>query len=158
MNALHERTHMDEKGGKEEKMDITILLADDSKLVQAKFRLALEKAGFQVISALDGKEGLSIAREKKPDLIILDVNMPGMDGWQVLRSLKIHPELRKIPVIMATTADKIADIERGFSLGAKEYVVKDEQLTRLVDKVEKVMASQKPETKVEGSWVKKMFS
>lgn len=139
-------------------MDITILLVDDSKLVQAKFRLALEKAGFQVISALDGKEGLSIARGKKPDLIILDVNMPGMDGWQVLRSLKIHPELRKIPVIMATTADKIADIEQGFSLGAKEYVVKDEQLTRLVDKVEKVVASRKPETNIERSWVKNIFS
>ncbi len=132
----------------------SILLVDDSKMVQAKFRLALEKAGFEVISALDGKEGLSLARAKKPDVIILDVNMPVMNGWQVLRSLKIHPELRKIPVIMATTADKIADIEQGFALGAKEYVVKNEELTSLVKKVEKVLANKPPET----SWVKKMFS
>lgn len=132
----------------------SILLVDDSKLVQAKFRLALEKAGFVVMSALDGKEGLSMARGKKPDAIILDVNMPVMNGWQVLRSLKIHPELRKIPVIMATTADKIADIEQGFALGAKEYVVKDEELSKLVKKVEKVLAEKPAET----SWMKKIFS
>ncbi|MBW2645402.1 MAG: response regulator [Deltaproteobacteria bacterium] len=135
-------------------MGNTILLIDDSKMIQATFREALEEAGFMVISAGDGQKGLEIAKAEKPDLIILDVNMPVMNGWQFLRTLSITPEIEDIPVLLATTREKIMDIEKGFALGIKDYVVKNEDLSQLVNKVEKVMA----ESRTEKGWVKKIFS
>jgi CheY-like chemotaxis protein len=135
-------------------MGNTILLIDDSKMIQATFREALEEAGFIVISAGDGQKGLEIAKAEKPDLIILDVNMPVMNGWQFLRTLSITPEIEDIPVVLATTREKIVDIEKGFAFGIKDYVIKNEDLALLVNKVEKVMA----ERITEKGWMKKIFS
>lgn len=132
----------------------TILVIDDSKMFQAVARGALEEEGFLVVSAYDGQEGLEMAQEKNPDLIILDVNMPVMNGWQFLRAAKTTPGVDTIPIVLATTAEKMMDIEKGFSLGAKDYVVKNEDISKLVDKVEKIMA----ETKPVKSWVKKILS
>lgn len=135
-------------------MGITVLLIDDSKFIHAAFTSALEKAGFRVISAWDGQSGLDAARKVKPDAIILDLNMPIMNGWQVLRSLKINRELRKIPVIVATTENKIGEIEQGFAMGAKDYVIKTESLSKLIAKLEKIFS----EDKSEKGWIGKIFS
>jgi CheY-like chemotaxis protein len=81
----------------------------------------LAKEGFRVVTASDGDEGLTRARELRPDLITLDVLMPGLDGWSVLAALKAEPTLADIPVIMLTMAD---DRNQGFALGASEYLTK----------------------------------
>ncbi len=81
----------------------------------------LGKEGFRVVTASDGDEGLSRARQLRPDLITLDVMMPGLDGWALLAALKADPELADIPVIMLTMAD---DRNKGFALGASEYLTK----------------------------------
>jgi adenylate cyclase len=88
----------------------------------------LAKEGFQVVTASDGDEGLMQAQQVLPDLITLDVMMPGLDGWSLLAALKAEPALADIPVIMLTIAD---DRNKGFALGASEYLTKPLDRRRL---------------------------
>lgn len=99
----------------------SVLVIDDDTLVHDMLRRVLGKEGFSVECAGDGKEGLMRARDIVPSAIILDVLMPGMDGWQVLEELKNDPATSRIPVIMLSMAD---DHTRGYSLGVTEYLTK----------------------------------
>jgi adenylate cyclase len=90
----------------------------------------LRKQGFQVLAAASGEEGLRHARELRPSIITLDVVMPGMDGWAVLRALKQDPELAGIPVLLITIVD---NAEMGHSLGAADYLTKPIDWGRLGD-------------------------
>jgi CheY-like chemotaxis protein len=85
------------------------------------------------VTAGTGEEGLKLAREKRPNLITLDVMMPGMDGWTVLKTLKADPQLSSIPVVMITIAD---DRARGLALGAADYLVKPVDRNRLAGVLE----------------------
>jgi signal transduction histidine kinase/CheY-like chemotaxis protein len=106
-----------------------VLLIDDDPAVRDVFGRYLSKEGYDVRQAADGKSGLELARAVKPAVIILDVMMPGMDGWAVLGELKNDPELRPVPVIMATLLD---DREFGYTLGAQEYLTKPVERDRLL--------------------------
>jgi len=106
----------------------TVLLIDDDPTVHDLLQRALSRRGFRVESAWDGASGLSRARELKPDAILLDVLMPGMDGWSVLAALKAHEELAHIPVVMVTLVDEES---LGFSLGATDYLTKPVDPDRL---------------------------
>jgi PAS domain S-box-containing protein len=106
----------------------TVLVIDDDALVRDLLQRFLTKEGFRVATAERGEEGLQRARQIRPALITLDVIMPGMDGWSVLRELKADPELGKIPVVMMTIID---NPKLGFSLGAAEYVTKPIDWRRL---------------------------
>ncbi|MCP4005991.1 MAG: response regulator [bacterium] len=97
------------------------LVIDDDPNSRNLIQRSLTKDGFSVILATGGEEGLRLAREKRPDLITLDVMMPGMDGWAVLRELKADPEVNQIPVIMVTMVD---DQGMGYALGAADYLTK----------------------------------
>jgi len=99
----------------------TILVIDDDPEALEIIERFLNKDGFNVVTAASGEQGLRLAHECQPVAITLDVMMPGMDGWSVLRVLKADPELRKIPVIMLTMID---DQTRGYSLGAVDYLTK----------------------------------
>jgi CheY-like chemotaxis protein/anti-sigma regulatory factor (Ser/Thr protein kinase) len=106
-----------------------ILIIDDDPAVRDVFGRYLAKEGFDVLQAADGRSGLELARASRPDAIILDVMMPGMDGWAVLAELKNDPELHAVPIIMATLLD---DKELGYALGAQEYLTKPVERDRLV--------------------------
>ncbi|HVN80198.1 MAG TPA: response regulator [Terriglobia bacterium] len=109
-----------------------VLVIDDDPSVQELVRRLLAKEGIKALEALDGEEGLRLAREKHPMAIILDVIMPAMDGWTVLAALKEDKELAEIPVVVQTIVD---DRNKGFSLGASDYLVKPikpEQLTTVL--------------------------
>jgi CheY-like chemotaxis protein len=99
----------------------TVLVIDDDPGFRDLVSRFLGKEGFRVESASDGDEGLARARQLRPDLITLDVLMPGLDGWSLLAALKAEPALADIPVIMLTIAD---DRNKGFALGASEYLTK----------------------------------
>jgi signal transduction histidine kinase/DNA-binding response OmpR family regulator len=99
-----------------------VLVIDDNADSRDVLRRTLEGDGHAVATAPSGEEGLGLARELSPSLILLDVMMPGMDGWSVLRKLKADPELRRIPVVMVTVVDDA--VRMGFSLGAAEYLTK----------------------------------
>ncbi len=114
---------------KESKTDPVVLVIDDDPIAQDLIRRSLAREGFQSVSALTGEDGLRLAKEIRPDVITLDVLMPGMDGWNVLSHLKSSVELASIPLIMITIVD---EKKRGFALGAHGYLVKPvgrEQLT-----------------------------
>jgi CheY-like chemotaxis protein len=106
-----------------------VLVIDDDPDAQDLLRRVLARAGFLVEGALDGPTGLERARELQPDVILLDVLMPGVDGWSVLSALKDDPVLGDIPVVMVTMLD---DRRLGYSLGAAEYLTKPVEPARLL--------------------------
>ena len=119
----------------------TILVIDDDPTVHDLMRRFLTKEGFRVAIAPDGKDGIRLARELKPDLITLDVLMAEMDGWSVLTALKADPEIADIPVIILTMFD---DKEMGFALGATDYMTKPINRDRLVNVLRKHHQGQQP--------------
>ena len=112
----------------------TILVIDDDETTCDMLRRTFEKAGYRVAVATRAEDGLELARSVKPDAITLDVMMPGMDGWSVLRTLKADGELMRIPVIMLSMVD---DKGMGYSLGAAEYLTKPVDRSRLLPLLEK---------------------
>lgn len=112
----------------------TILVIDDDSAVRDLMSRFLGKLGFEVVAATNGEQGLALARRIRPTLITLDVVMPGIDGWGVLKSLKSDPELARIPVIMVTIVDNEIS---GINLGASGYLVKPVDRDRLVDLIQK---------------------
>jgi CheY-like chemotaxis protein len=106
----------------------TVLVIDDDRAVRDLLQRFLRKEGFQVIAASSGEEGLRHARELRPSIITLDVVMPGMDGWAVLRALKVDPMLASIPVVLITIVE---NAEMGYSLGAADYLTKPIDWQRL---------------------------
>jgi signal transduction histidine kinase/DNA-binding response OmpR family regulator/HAMP domain-containing protein len=101
--------------------DTTVLVVDDEPAARRMLAEALAGEGYRVVTAAGGKEGLRLAREEKPAAIVLDVIMPDLDGWAVLRSLKSDPELCDIPVVLATI---LGEREMGIALGAAEHLTK----------------------------------
>ena len=101
-----------------------ILLAEDDRILRKAGETSLKKRGYDVIAAVDGEDALAKAREHKPDLILLDVMMPKMHGFDVLRALKGDATVRDIPVIMLTNLEQAADIKRATDDGAVGYLVK----------------------------------
>ncbi len=113
----------------------TVLIIDDDPMIQHLLRGHLEAEAFRVLGAGDGGEGLTLAREARPSVIILDIHLPRIDGWAVLAELKSDPVLAAIPVICLSVEEQRA---RGFSFGACEYLVKPVEPDRLVDVVKRV--------------------
>ncbi len=101
-----------------------ILVVDDDPDIYEIVQTNLEGAGYTVVGASDGAEGLRKIRAENPDLVILDVLMPEMDGWEVLRRVEADPQLAGVPVIMLTCKSEDLDILRGLVEGAVEYVTK----------------------------------
>lgn len=101
-----------------------ILLAEDDRILRKAGEVSLRKKGYDVIPAVDGEDALAKARAQKPDLVLLDVMMPKMHGFDVLFALKGDPAVRDIPVIMLTNLETAADIKRATDAGAHSYLVK----------------------------------
>jgi CheY-like chemotaxis protein len=106
----------------------TVLVIDDDPATRELLARMLSKEGFRVMEAASGEEGLRLARAERPDVITLDVLMPGIDGWGVLAAIKDDPSLAAIPVVMLTITD---DKNLGFALGASEYLTKPIERARL---------------------------
>lgn len=106
-------------------MAIDVLLIEDSKTQAAQIKATLESVGLEVRVAYDGQEGLREVMERRPDLIVLDVKLPGMDGFQVCRRLKRTPETQNIPIIMLTEKDGAQATMSGIQAGADDYIPKD---------------------------------
>jgi CheY-like chemotaxis protein/signal transduction histidine kinase len=116
--------------------NLTVLVVDDDPLIQHLLRGQLEQEGFRVLTAVDGVDGLTMAREARPNVIILDIHLPKLDGWQVLAELKSDPALVNIPVVILSVEEQRS---RAFSFGACEYIVKPVEPDRLVAIVRKAV-------------------
>ena len=117
----------------------SILIIEDEKDIVDLIEYHLKQSGFSVISALDGPTGLERARKKSPNLIILDLMLPGMDGKDICRSLKSNPLTQSIPILMLTAKAEETDRLIGFELGADDYVTKPFSPKELVLRVKAIL-------------------
>ncbi len=116
-----------------------LLLIDDDLFSVETLRFALEARGYEVITATNGKDALSLVRVKQPQLIILDIMMPKMDGYHFCRLIKFDARYKHIPVIIVSSRIQEADRKTGFACGSDEYVPKPYDLNNLVGLVEKYL-------------------
>jgi DNA-binding response OmpR family regulator len=112
-----------------------ILIVDDSSTVLLMERMILSKSEFDVITAKDGVEGLEKARAERPDLILMDVVMPRMDGLEACRQLRGGQDTSHIPIIMVTTRGELASVDAGYQSGCNDYVTKPINGLELLAKV-----------------------
>lgn len=116
-----------------------ILIVDDEPDIIQTLQDRLEMNGYIVLSANNGREGLEKAVEQKPDLILLDVIMPIMDGLETLEAIRKHPEIKDCSIIMVTARSQTQDIARAKTCGIDDYVVKPFDLGELLEKVENII-------------------
>ena len=114
-----------------------ILIIEDNFDNLTLIRLLVEKQGFEVLVALDGQEGLNLARSIKPDLIALDLDMPVMDGWELIRQAKDDPNIQDIPIVVVTAHLLPGERNRVFKAGGSGYVSKPFKVKELVDEIQK---------------------
>jgi DNA-binding response OmpR family regulator len=114
-----------------------ILFIEDESDLQKTFSDVLEKKGYEIIMALDGEVGLKLAKSKNPDLILLDLILPKIHGFDVLKELKSDPKTKDIPIIVLTNLEGMADINKAIELGATTYLVKAHySLDEVIKKIE----------------------
>jgi len=101
-----------------------ILVIEDDKFLRELISQKLLKEGYEISEAIDGEEGLKKVKEEKPDLVLLDLILPGIDGFEVLSEIKDDPILAQIPVIILSNLGQKEDVEKGLRLGAVDYLIK----------------------------------
>lgn len=124
----------------------TILVIDDDELVSRTLQRVLKTYGHQVMAANSGTEGLQLARRHRPDLFILDIMMPGMDGYQVCRQIRGDPLLTDLPVLFLTAKAKDEDKIEGFRAGADDYLTKPFNMEELQLRVRAILRRANPPT------------
>jgi DNA-binding response OmpR family regulator len=120
-----------------------ILVVDDEEHIVMILKDSLEFSGFQVITALDGQEALQAVDKENPDLVVLDIGMPKLDGWEVCRRLKSNEKTKDVPVIILTAYAQTSDQKKGASLGADRFITKPCDLTYLVEEINALLAKRK---------------
>jgi phosphate regulon transcriptional regulator PhoB len=130
----------------------SILIVDDEDDILSLLAYNIRAAGFDVLTAAEGYDALRIAKQQLPDLVILDLMLPGLDGFEVCKELKRSSETRKIPVIMLTARGEEVDRIVGLELGADDYVVKPFSPRELILRMRAVLRRSDPETSIETLW------
>ncbi len=121
-----------------------ILVVDDEEHIVMILKDSLEFSGFQVTTAYNGLEALEQIEKDRPDLIVLDIGMPKLDGWEVCRRLKGSENTRDIPIVILTAYAQTSDKRKGAELGADLFVTKPCDLTYLVEEINALLAKKKP--------------
>jgi len=120
-----------------------ILIAEDEPDIQNLIILTLHHAGYDVVTAGDGQAAYDLAREEAPDLVLLDVKMPKMNGYEACRLIKADPALKHIPVVFLTVRGTDKEMQEGLEAGAAEYLVKPFSPADLIQRVAKLIAQRK---------------
>ena len=119
-------------------MPLKVLVCDDERHIVRLIQVNLERQGYNVVTAFDGKEGLEKIRAEKPNLVVLDVMMPYMDGFEVLKTIRREPETENLPVIMLTAKAQDKDVFEGYHYGADMYLTKPFNPMELVTFVKRI--------------------
>jgi DNA-binding response OmpR family regulator len=117
-----------------------VLIVDDDRVIQELLRVNLELEGYEVAAASDGEEGLARFDEFHPHLVLLDIMMPKLDGWQVARRLTASEAGRGVPIVVLSARAQDADVERGSEIGVAAYVTKPFDPIRLLDLIRELLA------------------
>ncbi len=118
-----------------------ILVVDDERSIVRLVQVNLERAGYEIVTAYDGVEALEKVKDEMPDMVVLDVMMPRMDGFEVLKNLQADPRYQDIPVIMLTAKAQDADIFKGWASGVSSYLTKPFNPRELLVFVERIFQS-----------------
>jgi DNA-binding response OmpR family regulator len=116
-----------------------ILVADDSKTVLMIDELIVRRLSYDIVTALDGREALAKAIEEKPDLILMDVVMPNLNGFEAVKQLRANEETKKIPIIMVTTRGEPENMVKGYECGCDDYVTKPIDIVDLSIKIQRLI-------------------
>lgn len=121
----------------------TILLVEDNEMNRDMLSRRLERAGYRVILAVDGPRGIAAARMEAPDLVLMDMSLPEIDGWEATRHLKQDPATRGIPVIALTAHAMVSDREKALQAGCDDYDTKPVDFARLLQKMTSILAKER---------------
>jgi len=121
-------------------MNMKILTVDDSRTMRDMLRLALTSAGFEVVQAVDGQDGLEVLERETPDLVITDINMPKLDGFGFIEGARRTERFRVLPILVLTTESDPEKKQRARSAGATGWIVKPFDPVKLVDVIRRVAA------------------
>lgn len=121
-----------------------ILLVEDNEMNRDMLSRRLMRKGYEIVMAVDGNEGVEKAQTEAPDLILMDMSLPVLDGWEATKILKTFPATQSIPVIALTAHAMAGDREKAIEAGCDDYDTKPVELPRLIEKIEKLL--QKPKT------------
>jgi CheY-like chemotaxis protein len=116
-----------------------ILLVEDNQMNRDMLSRRLARKGYEVVIAIDGQQGIEMARSETPDLILMDMSLPVLDGWEATRQLKGAPETQAIPVIALTAHAMAGDREKAVEAGCSDYDTKPIELPRLLEKIEALL-------------------
>jgi two-component system, cell cycle response regulator DivK len=122
---------------------VKILLVEDNEMNRDMLSRRLERKGYEVVVAVDGQEGVTLARSEGPDLILMDMSLPVLDGWEATRQLKRVEATRSIPVIALTAHAMAGDRDRAVEAGCDDYDTKPIELTRLLGKIQTLLGQQR---------------
>jgi two-component system cell cycle response regulator DivK len=120
-----------------------ILLVEDNEMNRDMLSRRLQRKGYCVVTAEDGEKGLSLARSEAPDLILMDISLPLMGGWEVTRLLKANESTRQIPIIALTAHAWVTDREKAIEAGCDDYDTKPVEFARLSEKIENLLTVKK---------------
>jgi len=118
-----------------------VLVADDEEDIKVVLRMFLEAVGYEVVTAFDGLDALEQIKSTKPDVVLMDIMMPVIDGIEVVRQMKATPGIRDIPVVMLTAAAQSDMVERAIQAGAADYIVKPFEPETVQKAIEKVLGT-----------------
>ena len=121
-------------------MTAKILLVEDNEMNRDMLSRRLEKRGYQVLLALDGEQGIAVAQQERPDLVLMDISLPVLDGWEATRKLKSAPDTQSIPIIALTAHAMASDRDKAVEAGCDDFDTKPIDLGRLVQKIEALLA------------------
>jgi two-component system, cell cycle response regulator DivK len=116
-----------------------VLLVEDNEMNRDMLSRRLTRRGFEVVFAVNGKEGVDLARSEKPDIILMDMSLPVMDGWEATRCVKADDATRSVPVIGLTAHAMSGDREKAMEAGCDDYDTKPVELERLIGKMERLL-------------------
>jgi CheY-like chemotaxis protein len=122
---------------------VKILLVEDNEMNRDMLSRRLEKRGYQVVLALDGEQGVGMAQTERPDLVLMDISLPVLDGWEATRRLKSAPDTKGIPIIALTAHAMSSDRDKAAEAGCDDFDTKPIDLARLLQKIDALLAKPK---------------
>ncbi len=117
-----------------------ILLVEDNEMNRDMLARRLQKRGFEVVSAVDGEQGVAMAQSEAPALVLMDMSLPGLDGWEATRRIKADVRTKTIPVIALTAHAMTGDREKALEVGCDDFDIKPIELPRLLEKIRALLA------------------
>jgi CheY-like chemotaxis protein len=116
-----------------------IMIIEDNQVIVELLERRLSRQGYQVISCVDSAVALELCRRERPDLVILDILMPGRSGWEIMEEMKSDPEIASIPIIVSTVKNRPEDVERARELQAADYIAKPYVFSDLLERIKRAL-------------------